>query len=173
MIAPRRERIIYTRHDGGVSIVHPSALCMLWMASGGRWAGMPHGYIDTQIDRQIAAGRDERAVVRFCLAMAFGGCTDAEALDIIRGRDCGHKGTAFDLVDYSDVPTDRWFRNAWRRSHNGGPIYIDMRQARKIQKKEIGCAAKRIGASLQWGRWNDRLRKAETPEELKRIFPAW
>lgn len=167
------KRILYTRHDDGVAIVHPSANCIRWMCLGGRWADRERGYLNMQIERQIAAGHHERAVIRFCQAMMFGGCTNAEALEIIRDRDCGHKGTAFELVDFADVPTDRWFRDAWRRSHNGGPIYIDMRVARKIQKKKIEDAARKIQASLQWGRWNDRLRKAETPEKLKQVFPTW
>jgi hypothetical protein len=141
------------------------------MSLGGRWADMPKGYIDIQIERQIEAGRNERAAVRFARAMAFGGCTDAEALEIIRDRDCGHKGMAFDLVDFRDVPSDRWFRDAWRRSHNGGPIYTGMPEARKIQMKRLQSAATQRKAELQFARWKERIRRAETPEQLKNIWP--
>jgi hypothetical protein len=141
------------------------------MSLGGRWADQGRGYIDTQIERQIAAGHVERAVVKFCRAMAFGGCTDAEALEIIRDRDCGHLGTAFDLVDFSDVPTDRYFRDAWQRSHNGGPIYINIGLARKIQMKRLKLAASQRGAELQPVLWRERIRRAETPEQLKNIWP--
>lgn len=168
MIAPRKERIIYTRHDGGVSILCPSANCMAWMASGGRWADMPRGYIDIQIERQIAAGHQERAARRFARGLAFGGHTDAEALEIIRDRDTGHLGTAHQLVDVSDISFDRWFRDAWRRSHNGGPIYVAMPEARKIQLSRIKALELHINLPL----WKSRIRKAETPEALKSIWPT-
>jgi hypothetical protein len=38
------------------------------------------------------------------------------------------------------VPTDRWFRDAWRRSSNGGPIYIDIDKAIEIQARKIVAA---------------------------------
>lgn len=171
MMQSRRERIIYTRHDGGVSITQPSANCMRWMGLGGRWADRERGYLDTQIERQIAAGHDERAVVRFCRAMMFGGCTDAEALEIIRDRDCGHLGTAFELVDFADIPQDRWFRNAWRRSHNGGPIYIDMKKARAIQYRRIKSLT-RNNILMKLPLWRGRIRRAQTPEQLKSIYPS-
>lgn len=167
----RPERIIYTRYDGGVSIVAPSMNCMRWMSLGGRWADMPRGYVDSQIERQIAAGHNAHAAFRFAHAMAFGGCTDAEALEIIKDRDCGHLGTAFELVDYSEVPSDRWFRDAWRRSRNGGPIYVAMDVARKIQMKRMKSVANQRHATLQENRWRERIRRAETPEQLKNIWP--
>ena len=67
--------------------------------------------------------------------MLFGGCTTAEAYGIIRDRDCSHLGTGCELWDASDLPTDRRYRNAWRRSHNGGPIYIDDRAAMLIDER--------------------------------------
>jgi len=169
---PRRERILYTRHDGGVSICHPAAECMRWMTNGGLWADRLRGYIDEQIERQIAAGHHRRAAERFAHALAFGGCTDAEALEIIRDRDCGHLGTAYELLDVSDIPTDRWFRDAWRRSHNGGPIYVDMRKARKIQLAKLTGFASERKLELRMDRWRQRVRKAETPEHLKSLWPS-
>ena len=145
---------------------------MAWMASGGRWGSMPRGYVDIQIERQIAAGHEEYAARRFAHAMAFGGCTDAEALAIIRDRDAGHRGTAHDLVDMSEVPTDRWFRDCWRRSHNGGPIYVHMTMARRIQRARIAELASKRGVEMKLDLWRARIRRAETPEALKAIWPA-
>jgi hypothetical protein len=168
---PRRERILYTRYDGGVSITHPAAECMAWMSSGGLWADRPRGYVDEQIERQITWGHLPHAAWRFAHAIAFGGCTDAEALDIIRDRDCGHLGTAFELLDVSDIPTDRWFRDAWRRSHNGGPIYVDMRKARKIQLVKLTDAARKRNIELRMDRWRQRIRQSTCPLHLKQIWP--
>lgn len=172
MISLRRERILYTRYDGGVNICHPAAECMRWMTGGGGyWDHMPRGYMEIQIERQIEAGHHARAARRFAEAMVVGGCTDAEALDIIRDRDCGHRGTAFELLDISKVPTDRWFRDAWRRSHNGGPIYVDMPKARALQEKKIRTLLRGRDIEFRRGLWRARLHRAVTPNELKSVWP--
>ena len=128
------KRIVYTRPGGAVSIVCPSARCIAWMASGGRWGNPTRGWLDEQLRRSVEAGHNERAAYRFIRAMQWGGCTTAEALAIIRDRDCAHLGTGIELWDVEDIPTDRTYRNAWRRSHNGGPIYIDELAAMKIDE---------------------------------------
>lgn len=164
--------IIYTRLDGGVSICTPTAECMAWMTGGGGyWNGFPPGYADIQIERQIEAGHHPHAAHRFAHAMMFGGCTDAEALEIIRDRDCGHLGTAHELVGISDIYTDRWFRDAWRRGHNGGPVYVAMPAARQIHVAKLKRFAAQHRIELQMPRYRQRIRKAETPEELKSIWP--
>lgn len=177
--------IVYTRFDGGVSICHPAEECVLGMARGGYWGDdQPRGYLDTQIERQIEAGHAPDAARRFAHALHFGGCTAAEALEIIRDRDCGHLGTAHELWDIADIPKDRWFRNAWRRSHNGGPIEIDIGRARRIQFRKIKAAAeseaKRRTADvdlfdrpveLPWGVLRDRIQAASDAAELRRVWP--
>lgn len=171
-----KQVIVYTRADGGVEICHPADECLSAMSCGGYWDDRPRGFLDEQIERQTEAGIHRRAAVQFARAMQFGGCTQAEALTIIRDRDCAHRGTAHELWRLADVPQDRWFRDAWRRSHNGGPIGIDMAAARKIQLANAVRAAQAVKADLQLARWRDRMRKAETPEELRQIWPrglAW
>ncbi len=125
------KRIVFNRPDGGVSICCPTDWAISMMGCGGLWDAKPRGYMDVQIERQIARGIRKDVARRYARAIQFGGCTTAEALEIIRDRDCD--GTAIELWDASDVPTDRWFRNAWRRSHNGGPISIDLAKAKPIQ----------------------------------------
>lgn len=176
------KRIVYTRHDGGVSIVCPSANCMRWMSTGGRWGHVTRGWLDAQIERQIAAGHNPNAARRFTRALLLGGCTQAEALAIIRDRDCVHLGSAHELWDANDVPRDRWFRDAWRRSHNGGPILIDMPKARRIQWRRIKTAVEmhnrpRLALGRKphvplWGELGNAIRHARDEEELRRVWPA-
>lgn len=167
---PSQRLIVYTRPDGGVSVCAPSLTALRYMThGGGRWDGCDPGFIDRQIEAQSAHGVGERAARQFVLAMHKGGCTDAEAYAIMRDRFCAPHGSAFEIVE--DLPHDRWFRNAWRRNHNGGPIGVDMKTARRIQYRRITQAGETAKASLQLGRWKDRLRLAKTPEDLRRIWP--
>lgn len=177
-----RQRIVYTRRDGGVSVCIPSGNAVRWLANGGRWRGLPRGYLDIQIERQIKDGIPERAAVRFARAMHYGGCTTAEALELLRDRDC-HAGIAHEIRDMADLP-DRWFRDAWRRSHNGGPIEVDLSAARGIQFRRIRGAADNEGTrraididqfdhpiDLPWGAIRDRINAAADETELRHIWP--
>ena len=175
------KRIVYTRHDGGVSICVPNDWVLSVMSCGGLWNDKPRGYMDIQIERQIARGVNEDAAHRYAMAVMLGGCTTAEALEIIRDRDCAHLGTAIELWDRGDVPTDRWFRDAWRRSHNGGPISVNLKLAKPIQMRRIGDAVieenrrreRELIAPFEYDR--DRLRSkimsARDENELRRIWP--
>jgi hypothetical protein len=134
------KRIVYTKHDGDVAICVPAMSCIRTMSCGGWWNSYPRGFLKTQIERQIEAGHNADAVQRFVMAMQFGGCTEAEAYGIIRDRDCAHLGTGCELWDVDMVPMDRRYRDAWRRSHNGGPIYIDARLAQEIDERAAWAA---------------------------------
>lgn len=175
--------ILFTRHDGGVSVVTPSRNCLAWMSKGGRWDDRPKGYLDAQIERQIEAGVRPDAARAFALALAFGGLTEAEAYRVIRDRDCGHLGTAHELIDPSELPS-RWFRDAWSRSHNGGPISIDMGKARVIQWSRVLKAVKaenearedsydpRPELSVDWGVIRSSIARAADADDLRRIWPG-
>jgi hypothetical protein len=179
------KRFVYTRFDGGVSVCCPADDAISWMGCGGYWADRPLGFIETQIERQIADGRNADAARRFANAIAFGGCTTAEALEIIRDRDCAHLGTAIELWDVDDVPRDRWFRNAWRRSHNGGPISIDLKKAKPIQftraRSFVEQENKRRSTDLDlwnmpievdWPRFREHVLCARDEVDLRKIWPA-
>jgi hypothetical protein len=144
---------------------------MAWLSCGGYWRDKPRGWGDQWIERRTAEGRHEWAVARLARAAQEGGCTTAEAFGVLRDFDCIHLGTACEAWNFDDLPQDRWFRNAWRRSHNGGPIYIAMTQARKIQLARMKNAAATAKAELQWGRWKQKARSAETPQELRMVWP--
>jgi len=165
------KRIVYTRHDGGVSICCPAREIMGFLSHGGFFANPVRGVIDRHVEAEIRAGRPEWLAHRYVKALAFGGCTTSGAFEIIRDRDCVPHGTGFEVWRFDDLPQDRWFRNAWQRSHNGGPIAIDMAKARKIQMKRLQSAATQRKAELQVARWRERIRRAETPEQLKNIWP--
>src|SRR5262245_6823763 len=123
------KRIVYTRPGGGVSICAPSHTALRFMTGGGgRWDDVlrwDRDFLDRQIAEQAKYGVGEWAAARFVRAMQFGGLTSAEAYAVMRDRFCAHLGTGCELWDTADVPRDRTYRDAWRRSHNGGPIIID------------------------------------------------
>ena len=113
--------------------------------------------------------------------MVSGGCTTAEALAIIRDRDCAHLGTMIELFDIDELPGDRWFRDAWTRSHNGGPVYVYLPRARRVQIDRIkGAVAQRnrrrllLGRALiapAWGSIGNAIRHARDEHELRRVWP--
>lgn len=132
-----RERIVYNPHEGGVAVCIPSERCIYWMARGDRWALFPPDYWKVQVQRQIDAGHLPDAAERFARALQFGGLSRREAVETIAARDCGHLGSAIEIVDVSEIPSDRTYRNAWRRSSNGGPIVIDEQKAIEIDARRL------------------------------------
>jgi len=151
----------------------------MWQAMG-----HPPGFREVQIERMIARGIHADAAKRYADAVTFGGCTTAEALEIIRDRDCAPYGTAIDLWDVEDLPTDRWFRDAWRRSHNGGPISVDLKLAKPIQFRKAHSFVERENKrrandmdcagliEVDWERFRERVRRARDEMELKHIWPG-
>jgi hypothetical protein len=176
------KRIIYTRHDGGVTVCIPTDWIISVLGSGGFWDDQPRGFMDIQIQRQVARGVNEDAAYRYAKAMMVGGCTTAEALEIIRDRDCGHLGTAHELWDVDEIPKDRWFRDAWSRSHNGGPISINLKRAKPIQMHRIGDAVikenirreRELLAPFEYDRdlFRTKIMSAREEQELRRIWPG-
>lgn len=162
--------IIYTRHDGGVGICWPSEESLAWLSRGGFWSFQEPGMAERQAEIHIASGKREWAVRRFIRSLQEGGRTTAEAYELIRDHDCAHLGSGHELITREDQP-DRWFRDAWRRSHNGGPIGIDMAIARRIQLRRIKTAADRQKTELELPRWRERIRRASSPEQLRLTWP--
>lgn len=180
------KRIVYNSHEGGVSICCPSDHAIAWMTCGGfdLWQSKPRGFAETQIERQIARGVNPDAARRYARAAMFGGCTTAEALEIIRDRDCAHLGTAIELWDVADIPRDRWFRDAWRRSHNGGPISVNLNLAKPIQFKRAKLAverenkrradefAKLPAVEVDWDAFRSKVSNARDEHELRAAWPV-
>lgn len=168
-------RIVFTRHDGGVSVCTPTDWAISVMSCGGLWDDLPPGYMNVQIERKISRGMPEDAALRYCRALHFGGCTTAEALEIIRDGDC-FTGIAHELWDASDVPADRWFRGAWRRSRNGGPIWVDLEKSRPIQWQRLRDAKTDRESELTFRNFDPepyraKILSASSLEELRHIWP--
>lgn len=164
--------IMWTRNDGLVSLTEPSENCLRWMSTGGRWDDMPRGFVDIQIERQIADGIAPDVAARFARAVAFGGLTRAEGLALIRDRDCRH-GTAHEWVTRDDLP-DRWFRDAWRRSHNGGPITLDLETCRRVQWRRIKAAIPTDDYepfTVDLDRVRVALKRARDPDDVRCVWP--
>jgi hypothetical protein len=143
-----RKHIVYTRPDGGVSVCAPSLTAMCFMAcGGGRWDEVipcePPGFLERQIAAQAADGVGERNARRFVMAMHRGGLSVGEAYEAIRDRFCAHLGTGCEIWATEDVPTDRTYRDAWRRSHNGGPIRLEPTKVMEIDAARMWAAYER------------------------------
>ena len=118
------KRIVYTRHDGGVSICTPTPQFLNDCKLGGAWQCLTPAQIERQLQSKIARGLTPEAARRFALAMLFGGLSEQEAFDLVRDHDCAPLGHSFEVMDAKELP-DRQHRNHWRRSANGGPIWVD------------------------------------------------
>jgi hypothetical protein len=135
-----RKHIVSTAPDGNVLITTPSLTAMCWMTCGsGRWDDvMPHeppGFLERQVAAQVVGtGCTERAARRFVMAMQNGGASIQEAYEIVIDWWCAPQGTGHEVWPTEDMPTDWTYRAAWRRSHNGGPIWIDERKAMEIDE---------------------------------------
>lgn len=180
-----RERVVFTMKDGRVAVYQASKRCLSFMSNGGRWNDMPKGFVNDEIERQCqsASGHDPDAVARFCRAMAFGGVTGKEALALLVARDVAYQGSMIELYDVDDIPTDRWFREAWSRSKNGGPINIDLEKAKLIHWEKLKRAAfaenkrreealyaepKLVFDNLAYRKY---IRSARDHEELRAVWP--
>jgi len=153
--------IVYNNFKGGVQVCHPAPEIFRIMSLGGYWSRAPRGFVETQIGRQIAAGISPDHARKFAEAVAFGGLTEAESWEVIRDRDCARHGNQHEIFRLTDLP-DRWFRGAWSRSHNGGPIGIDLEAARLVHWSRIRAAVN-----------DENKRRREAFEPLRPIAPRW
>lgn len=100
-------------------------------------------------------------------------------------RRCVPPGTPYRIVPVSEIPTDRYFRDAWE---DDGKIKVNMRKAREIHLEKIRKERdkelarldieqlKGMDVSAEKTRLRDLpstfdLSKAQTPEELKALWP--
>jgi hypothetical protein len=164
--------------------MQPSDEFLTWLGNGGYWQNKPIQAMDQWIEGKIDQGHLPFAVKAYANALRGGGNTLAECYGLARDFDCAHLGVGFERWPFSDIPQDRWFRDAWRRSHNGGPIKINMDAARSIQFRKIKSAVvrenKRRSDDIQtfdslldvsFGKIVDQIQKAKDVGSLRLVWP--
>ena len=137
-----RERILDTRTGGTVAVTCPAESGISYLMRGASdpfhpWHGRGWWFWIVQFNRMIARGVKPGAAYRYARMMVTGGCSRRDAIEIIAERDCGHLGSAVEIVDVADLPADRTYREAWRRSLNGGPVWIDEEHALRIDEARM------------------------------------
>lgn len=182
-IGHKMKSILTTGFNREVYITTPSEEIMLALTGGGLWRNPSRGFVEQQIEINIREGRDKAGSVKFCRALAHGGLTTAEAYSVLRDRDCGWLGTGHELISLSELP-DRYFRDAWTRSPNGGPCYIDIKKARKLHftylrgyaNMLLRCIANDMDhfdthIDINWHSVKSAIINCDTPEKVKRVIP--
>ena len=137
-----RERILDTRTGGTVAVTCPAESGISYLMRGASdpfhpWYGRGWWFWIVQFNRMLARGVKPGAAYRYARMMMTGGCSRRQAIEIIAERDCGHLGTAIEIVDIDDLPKDRTYRAAWRRSPNGGPVWVDEDRAQQIDEERM------------------------------------
>lgn len=177
-----RHRLVLNRfEDGGVTVVAAGDGFFAITGGGIGWT-YARGAIDELVDRDVADGIAPAHARAFRRAVAFGGLTEGEAWAVCRDRDWARRGHAFALFDRDAFP-DRWFRDAWRRSANGGPIYVDILRAQAIQFARIRAAVAaenerrsfdlfgKAEIAFEADRWRRACLAARDDDELRSAWP--
>lgn len=121
---------MYTRPDRGVAICYPTPWNIAVLTGWGWPDIIP--IRDRLIANAVRAGRSETEATRWINALIAGQKTDAEALELVAERAVPKDAAGTEVWDVADLPRSRWYRNAWRRSRNGGPISIDLEAAKAL-----------------------------------------
>lgn len=136
-MARSSRRILYTAPDSAVGVVAMTPWCRRALTCGGGWLSHVGSTVAREVAKAEARGADPDTERRFAFALEHGGCSDAEAWDLIRRHDLPVDAAAAALIEFDDLPSDRWFRDAWRRSLNGGPVWVDLERARLVQRERL------------------------------------
>lgn len=129
---PETHRIVATMPNGSVRTWTPTHEALYFMCGpGGYWNDYPFGFLAELVRRktcpilQRGTPCTREAAERFVKAMTWGGRPCEEAWDIIAQHDAArHGGLAIEIMHVDDLPKYDENRNAWRRSLNGGPVYV-------------------------------------------------
>jgi hypothetical protein len=189
-VTPFTHGIVYTRKaDGGVTVCRPTWWALGYMTGGGGlWDDKPRGFMAELVRRktcpELQKGNaiTEDAAWTFVNAMQWGGCSTAEAWNVIRLHDCDRFGYDAQVIRHDELP-DRWFRDAWtRKGSNSGLPRVDMEAARLIQWERLHDAVSRENArraAALFGKPEIKLNKAEfqtaitnarDEDELRRVW---
>lgn len=173
--------IVSTQPGGLAAFTYPSPNVMAALTHGGigQYSRLDR---DWEIQKFVCGGMRETIAARWIDALITGGKTDAEAYELLRDRSAKEDWTGIELWDRADVPADRWFRSAWHRSQNGGPISIKMSRAKAIQFCKIAdaIAAENATRSEDFDRpllaidvstYREPIANAQHMIELRAIWP--
>jgi hypothetical protein len=104
------QRIIYPNDDGGVSIVIPAIEAKQQvLVSEAVTEIVTHDAVLDEDGKEITSAYDETVTVT---PAVYREQTDNEFIEWVANKDVP-TGKPFKIVDVSDIPTDRTFRNAW------------------------------------------------------------
>ncbi|HLC08230.1 MAG TPA: hypothetical protein VJK06_02990 [Methyloceanibacter sp.] len=196
--------IVSTQANGMVAVTTPAPNFMAAVTHGG-FGRIPDAEPDParqatetrQIETMVAAGYSGDFSSRYMSALVRGGENDAGGLDLIRQRHLAgdlHHG----ICDFTALPRDRFFRDAWRLDPMRGAIYVDLAEAklvfaraliaakadavtRLVRDTEIATLAGGNSGGLDvafrqlkemdLGGLAAKMARAETPEALKALWP--
>ncbi len=116
-------RVVATNPDSSVAIIVPSPRCVAVLKVGG--ARLQR---DWEIEKLIRSGMSQPLAEQWIDGLMRGGYDERAAVALIGEFSRSPDMTALAVVDASELP-DRKFRPWWRRSQNGGPIWIDEEEA--------------------------------------------
>jgi hypothetical protein len=191
-------RILFTRPGGLVTVAGPTLEAYRACTGGGvgreNWHMRTRGWMDAAIHAWTIDGVPETAAARWTRAVAWGGMVDAEFNETVLATErCTPVKLAPEILRLHEVPSDRWFRDAWRRNERGGPIFIDMATARALQADAMLATLDKWNAQAQrddrrsrllgrrtngpatidldFDRYSLLIDKAATPAALKAVWP--
>lgn len=122
------KKIIYTKADGGIAVVHPfegARLALSVTLAGGH---VLHSAEAMQADRFARRWPVEGATAQWAES------EDAFLARVV-AKSVPKDGANILFVDESDIPQDRTFRDAW--THDGRGITHDMDKCREIHKDRL------------------------------------
>ena len=108
------KRIVHKRPDGGISISCPSQKLLAVMTGAGY--GWSQERVDYEVGKFVASGKSDGIIRPYMVAIASGGKTELEAIELIRAKDDKPDCLGCVVIEDTDLPTDRYFRNAWEWS---------------------------------------------------------
>ena len=106
--------IVHKKPDGGVSVSHFSPALLAAMTDSGY--GWSQERIDYEIGKFVAGGKSESVVRPFTTAVGKGGVSESEAIELIRAKDDKADCLGCTVIEDTDLPSDRYFRDAWEWS---------------------------------------------------------
>ena len=108
------KRIVHVRADGSISISTQSPTVIALMTGSGR--GWTQERIDYEVAKFVASGKSEGIVRPYMDALAVGGVTEDQAIELIRAKNDKADCLGCTVIEDMDLPTDRYFRAAWEWS---------------------------------------------------------